>query len=90
MLLAIDIHWFHSIDDSWRLSIDLYRERRPASELLIRARVAVEDRARQHEQGPAYPWKGTPKHSKACHRRFKTLRLNMLPAVFGGRSTRRN
>lgn len=46
--------------------------------------IAVEERARQHELGPAYPWKGKPKHSKACHRRFKTLRLDMLPAAYAG------
>lgn len=46
--------------------------------------IAVEERARQHELGPAYPWKGKPKHSKACHRRFKTLRLDMLPAAYSG------
>lgn len=46
--------------------------------------IAVEERARQHELGPAYPWKGKPKHSKPCHRRFKALRLDMLPAAFRG------
>ena len=46
--------------------------------------IAVEERARQHELGPAYPWKGKPKHSKACHRRFKGLRVDMLPAAYAG------
>jgi hypothetical protein len=44
----------------------------------------VEERARQHALGPHYPWKGKPKHSKPCHRRFKALRLDMLPAAFSG------
>lgn len=44
--------------------------------------IAVNDRALQHELGPAYPWKGKPKHSKPCHRRFKGLRLDLLPADF--------
>jgi hypothetical protein len=46
--------------------------------------IAVEERARQHALGPHYPWKGKPKHSKPCHRRFKALRLDMLPAAFSG------
>ena len=46
--------------------------------------ITAEERARQHELGPAYPWKGKPKHSKPCHRRFKALRLDMLPAAFSG------
>ena len=46
--------------------------------------ITAEERARQHELGPAYPWKGKPKHSKPCHRRFKTLRRDMLPAAFSG------
>ena len=44
--------------------------------------IAVEERARQHALGPHYPWKGKPKHSKPCHRRFKALRLDMLPPGF--------
>jgi hypothetical protein len=46
--------------------------------------IAIEERARQHALGPHYPWKGKPKHSKPCHRRFKTLRRDMLPAAFSG------
>jgi hypothetical protein len=46
--------------------------------------IAVEERVGQHELGPTYPWKGKPKHSKPCHRRFKTLRRDMLPAAFSG------
>jgi hypothetical protein len=44
--------------------------------------IGVLERARQHATGPAYPWKGKPKYSRPCHKRFKALRLDMLPPGF--------
>lgn len=46
--------------------------------------IAIEERALQHERGPAYPWKGRPKYSRPCHRRFKGLRLDLRPPEYMG------
>lgn len=46
--------------------------------------IEVEKRALQHELGPEYPWTGKPKYSRPCHRRFKALRMDLLPAEYSG------
>lgn len=56
---------------------------RPTGYLYVgQTSIAVEERARQHELGPCYPWKGKPKHSKSCHERFKALRMDLLPTEY--------
>jgi len=58
---------------------------RPSGYLYVgQTSIPVEERARQHELGPLYPWKGKPKHSKPCHRRFKALRMDLLPPSHAG------
>ena len=44
--------------------------------------LSVEERAKQHELGPEYPWKKKPKHSTICHRYFRKLNLGLLPQRF--------
>ncbi len=46
--------------------------------------ICVKERAQQHEEGPKYRWTGKPKYSKPCHRRFKALRMDLLPAEYAG------
>ncbi len=41
-----------------------------------------EDRARQHELGPKYPWKKKPNHSRPAHNYFRKLALELLPPKF--------
>ncbi len=58
---------------------------KPAGYLYVgQTSISVEERARQHELGPSYPWKGRQTHSRPCHKQFKVLRLDMLPAAFTG------
>ena len=44
--------------------------------------LSVEERAKQHELGPEYPWKKKPKHSTICHSYFRKLNLGLLPQGF--------
>ena len=44
--------------------------------------IAVEDRIEQHRLGPAYPWKGKPKHSLDCHKNFLGPRFDLIPDQF--------
>ena len=44
--------------------------------------LSVEERAKQHELGPEYPWKKKPKHSTICHSHFRKLNLGLLPQRF--------
>ena len=44
--------------------------------------LSVEERAKQHELGPEYPWKKKPKHSTICHSHFRKLNLGLLPQGF--------
>ena len=41
--------------------------------------LSAEERAKQHELGPKYPWTTRPKHSRVCHRYFRKLNLGLLP-----------
>lgn len=44
--------------------------------------LPIEERARQHQLGPGYPWKKRPAFSRQCHKHFKALRLDLLPDAF--------
>ena len=44
--------------------------------------LSVEERAKQHELGPKYPWTTSPMHSGVCHRHFGKLNLGLLPQRF--------
>ena len=44
--------------------------------------LSVEERAKQHELGPKYPWKKKPKHSRVAHKYFRKLNLGLLPQRF--------
>jgi len=46
--------------------------------------IPVDERARQHQLGKRYPWKGKPKHSPTCHKYFKSLNLALIPKRFRG------
>lgn len=41
-----------------------------------------EERARQHELGPKYPWKKKPNHCRKAHKHFRRLVLGLLPTRF--------
>ena len=44
--------------------------------------LSVSERIEQHRLGPAYPWKGKPKHSRDCHKGFLQSRLDLIPEKF--------
>ena len=44
--------------------------------------LSVEERAKQHELGPKYPWTKKPKHSRVAHKYFRKLNLGLLPQRF--------
>jgi len=44
--------------------------------------LCPEERARQHELGPKYPWKKKPTYSRKAHRYFRGRVLNLLPPKF--------
>lgn len=46
--------------------------------------LPIEERVRQHELGPAYPWKEKPKHSKECHRYFYQYAPGLIPEKYRG------
>ena len=44
--------------------------------------LSPEERARQHELGPKYPWKKKPNHSRPAHKHFRRPALELLPPKF--------
>jgi hypothetical protein len=44
--------------------------------------LSPDERARQHELGPKYPWKKKPNHSRPAHNHFRKLALKLLPPKF--------
>ena len=44
--------------------------------------IALADRIEQHRLGPAFSWRGKPKHSRECHKRFLAPRLGLIPEPF--------
>ena len=82
----------HGDTKTWRVYVaELHPPKKPAPNhkpagylYAGQTSISVEERPRQHELGPSYPWKGRQNHSRPCHKQFKLLRLDMLPAVFTG------
>ena len=44
--------------------------------------LSPEERARQHELGPKYPWKKKPNHSRPAHNHFRRPAPELLPPKF--------
>ena len=72
---------------TWRLyAIELVPPAKQSSELgwlyVGQTSLTSETRVEQHRLGPAFPWKGKPKHSRECHKRFLAPRLEIIPEPF--------